>query len=248
METGIVGPDELGELDPCARTTGVSLAAYEPRSGYADPTAAAVGFLRAAKTLGARFERRRATALLVGGDRLGGVGRRMAPWSRVPWCSPPGRGPCRSPRAGLDLPIRPARVRVALFERPYALPTHLTLIDTTEGFYARPAAGRPRPRRQPGQPRVAAVAPTLRRRSPTGPASWKPCGRSRSASPRSRKRRSGRSGILDMTPDGRPLLRPAGPRSLPCRRLERDGGSEGAGGRGRGGALGLRRRPEQAGA
>ena len=55
--------------------------------------------------------------------------------------------------AGLDLPIRPARW-VALFERPYALPTHLTLIDTTEGLReARRRADHPR--RQPGQPGVA---------------------------------------------------------------------------------------------
>jgi sarcosine oxidase, subunit beta len=141
VETGIVGPDELGEIDPALRTTGVSLAAYEPRGGYADPTATAVGFLRAAETLGARFERRRATALLVSGDRVRGVRTEDGPLesgavvlAAGAWSVP------LAGSAGLDLPIRPARVRVALFERPYALPTHLTLIDTTVGFYARPAA------------------------------------------------------------------------------------------------------------
>src|ERR687898_552531 len=51
VETGIVGPEELREIDPALRTTGVSLAAYEPRGAYAAPTATAVSFLRAAKTL-----------------------------------------------------------------------------------------------------------------------------------------------------------------------------------------------------
>src|SRR3712207_7275618 len=40
---------------------------------YADPAATAVGFLRAAQVLGARFERRRATALILRNDRIRGV-------------------------------------------------------------------------------------------------------------------------------------------------------------------------------
>jgi sarcosine oxidase subunit beta len=216
VETGIVGPDELGEIDPALRTTGVSLAAYEPRGGYADPTATAVGFLRAAKTLGARFERRRATALLVSGDRIRGVRTEDGPvesgavvLAAGAWSVPIAES------AGLDLPIRPARVRVALFERPYALPTHLTLIDTTEGFYARPAAeqttlvgsrdslewlGSPdAPTPEPdGTFIVAALRKVAQRLPALAQAPY----------------RSGRSGILDMTPDGRPLLGPGGPEGL----------------------------------
>src|SRR5215211_9388641 len=42
VETGLVGPEELGEIDPALRTDGIALAAYEPRGGYADPVATAV--------------------------------------------------------------------------------------------------------------------------------------------------------------------------------------------------------------
>src|SRR3712207_3359190 len=73
VETSLVGPDELGEMEPALRTDGVALAAYEPRGGYADPAATAVGFLDAAKTLGARLERRRVTALLQRGGLIRGV-------------------------------------------------------------------------------------------------------------------------------------------------------------------------------
>src|ERR687893_918670 len=69
VETSLVSPGELGEIEPALRTDGVALAAHEPRGGYADPAATAVGFLRAARSLGARFERRRAMALVVRGDR-----------------------------------------------------------------------------------------------------------------------------------------------------------------------------------
>jgi sarcosine oxidase subunit beta len=216
VEAGIVGPDELGEIDPALRTTGVSLAAYEPRGGYADPTAATVSFLRAAKTLGARFERRRATALLVSGDRVRGVRTEDGPvesgavvLAAGAWSVP------LAESAGLDLPIRPARVRVALFDRPYALPTHITLIDTTEGFYARPAAEQTTlvgsrdslawldsPEAPTLEPDGAFIVEALRKVALRLPALAHAA------------YRSVRSGILDMTPDGRPLLGPAGPEGL----------------------------------
>ena len=216
VETGLVSPDELREIEPALRTEGVALAAYEPRGGYADPAATAVGFLRAAEALGASFERRRATALVVRGDRLRGVRTdadtleaKTVVLAAGAWSVP------LATSVGLDLPIRPARVRVAIFERPYELPTHLTIIDTTEGFYARPAAEHATlvgsrdslewtsdPDAPTPEPEGAFVAEVLRRLALRLPAL--------AGAPY----RSGRSGILDMTPDGRPLLGPAGPDGL----------------------------------
>jgi sarcosine oxidase, subunit beta len=216
VETGLVGPQELGEIDPALRTDGVALAAYEPRGGYADPVATAVGFLRAAQARGARFQRRRVTALLVDRGRVRGVQTEGGPvesdfvvLAAGAWSVPLAKG------AGLDLPIRPARVYVALFERPYHLPTHLTLIDATAGFYTRPAAeratligsrdslewieGPDEPTPEPRSAFVKDVSSRLGRRLPAlADAPY----------------RSGRSGILDMTPDGRPILGPAGPEGL----------------------------------
>jgi len=216
VETGLVGPEELGEIDPALRTDGIALAAYEPRGGYADPVATAVGFLRAAQTAGARFERRRVTALQLEGDRVRGVQTDEGPvnsdlvvLAAGAWSLPLAR------RVGLDLPIRPARVYVALFERPYDLPTHLTLIDTTGGFYARPAAERATligsrnslewidgPDEPTPEPHSAFVVEASRRIALRIPALA------------DAPYRSGRSGILDMTPDGRPLLGPAGAKGL----------------------------------
>jgi sarcosine oxidase, subunit beta len=106
--------------------------------------------------------------------------------------------------------VRPARVGVALFERPYELPTHPALIDATEGFYTRPAAERatlvgsrdslewlPNPNMPTPEPDSAFVEGASRRLGRRIPALA------------GARYRSGRSGILDMTPDGRPLLGPA---------------------------------------
>jgi sarcosine oxidase subunit beta len=216
VETTLVGPEELEDLDPALRTEGISLAAFEPRGGYADPAATAVGLLRAAEALGARFERRRVTALLERGGGIGGVqtsGGSLDAGAVVlaagAWSVPLAEG------VGLELPIRPARVRVALFERPYELPTHLTLIDTTEGFYARPAAERatlvgsrdslewlPGPDEPTPEPDPIFIGEASRKIGLRIPALARA------------PYRSGRSGILDMTPDARPILGPAGPEGL----------------------------------
>ena len=216
VETTLVGLEELEDLDPALRTGGISIAAFEPRGGYADPAATAVGLLRAAEALGARFERRRVTALLERGGGIGGVQTSGGPLdagavvlAAGAWSVPLAEG------VGLELPIRPARVRVALFERPYELPTHLTLIDTTGGFYARPAAERatlvgsrdslewlPGPDEPTPEPDPIFIGEASRKIGRRIPALA------------SAPYRSGRSGILDMTPDTRPILGPAGPEGL----------------------------------
>jgi len=216
VETQLIGPEELGVLDPSLRTDGVTLAAHEPRGGYADPIATALGFLNAAEALGARFERRRVTALLERGGEVYGVQTGEGPveaeivvLAAGAWSVP------LAGSVGLDLRIRPARVSVALFERPYELPTHLTVIDTTEGFYARPAAESATlvgsrdslewldgPDEPTPEPDAAFVAQASRRVGHRIPALA------------NAPYRSGRSGILDMTPDGRPILGPAGPEGL----------------------------------
>lgn len=216
VETALVGPDELRDLDPALDVKGVVLAAYEPRGGYADPAATAVGFLRAARELGARFERRRVTALRTRGDAVTGVetdgGSVEAPvvvLAAGAWSAPLASG------VGLDLCIRPARVQVALLERPPSLTTHLAIIDSVGGFYARPAAER-----------LTLVGSRSHLSWLDDPDEWNPDpdpGFPEAASRLVSERvpalrgapyRSGRAGVLDMTPDGRPVLGPAGPEGL----------------------------------
>lgn len=215
VETELVTPDGLKDLDPSLRLDGVALAAYEPRGGYADPSATTVGFLRAASRLGARFERRRVTGLRVENDRVTGVETDSGPvaagnvvLAAGVWSAPLAAG------AGLDLPIRPSRVQVATFERP-SLPTHLTIIDSVLGFYARPAAEQAtlaglRDRfewledaedweSEPDTDFPREVSSLLEQRIPVLAGAGY---------------RGGRAGVLDMTPDTRPILGPEGPEGL----------------------------------
>src|SRR5579863_1314721 len=55
VDTRLVEPSELKSLDPAFNIDDVALAAYEPRSGYADPIATTKGFAAAAMQRGVRF-------------------------------------------------------------------------------------------------------------------------------------------------------------------------------------------------
>jgi sarcosine oxidase, subunit beta len=216
VETELVGPEELQEIEPALDTEGIALVAYEPRGGYADPTATAVGFLRAAEALGARFESRRVTELRLRGEEVTGVETEDGPLDAPvvvlaagAWSVPLASG------VGLEVPIQPARVQVSLFERPYALATHLTIIDSVLGFYARPTAEH-----------ATLVGLRDRFSNLEDPDEWDPdpdpdlpeatadlLGR-RVPGLRGTPYRSGRAGVLDVTPDGRPVLGPEGPAGL----------------------------------
>ncbi len=216
VETSLVTPEELVEIDPALDASGVALAAYEPRGGYADPTATALSLLQAAQKLGARFEKRRVTGLRTRGDEICGVESEDGPveaevvvLAAGAWSVP------LAASVGLNPPVNAARVQVAVLERPYTLSTHLTVIDSVNGFYARPAAERGTLvgsrsaishledpdiwDQQPDQGFAEEARDLLSRRIPA--LKDAPC-------------RSGRAGVLDMTPDGRPLLGPAGPEGL----------------------------------
>src|SRR3954454_14280475 len=74
IETRLVDRQELREIEPFLYTDDLTLAAYEPNSGYADPNATLHGFARAARDLAARiFEQVPVTAILTENGRVGGV-------------------------------------------------------------------------------------------------------------------------------------------------------------------------------
>lgn len=84
ITTRVVERAELAELIPGAVTEDVGLGAYEPESGYADPSGTAAGFLAAARARGARLVQGcRVSSVEVAGDAVVGVetdrGRFAAP-------------------------------------------------------------------------------------------------------------------------------------------------------------------------
>ena len=64
--TRVVGPAEVARLVPGAVTDDIAVAAYEPESGYADPSGTAAGFLAAARARGARLSRAAACDAVAG--------------------------------------------------------------------------------------------------------------------------------------------------------------------------------------
>lgn len=74
VNTRIIFPEELREIDPGVETSDITCAAWEPESGFAEPAATAYGFAAAARDLGASIhEGVEATAIETDGDRVTGV-------------------------------------------------------------------------------------------------------------------------------------------------------------------------------
>lgn len=144
VETQLVGPEELVELEPELRVAEDELAAYEPRSGYADPGATTRALADAARRLGVDLrEGVGVTAIRTEGDRVVGVettaGFIAAPvvvLANGAWSVPLARA------VGIEIPIETVAVRLAFVRRPAGLrrgwAAHLVLLDRAHGAYTRP--------------------------------------------------------------------------------------------------------------
>jgi sarcosine oxidase subunit beta len=140
----LVTADDVRRLAPAFAVDDFSFAAYEPESGYADPTGTASAFLSAARVAGARLiQDVRVTAVDTQAGRVRGVttsqGSFEAPIvvnAAGPWAKEVGL------LAGLDLPITTWRHDTAFLRRPKDLgPSHPTAIDFINLMYFRPETG-----------------------------------------------------------------------------------------------------------
>ena len=118
--------------------------AYEPQSGYADPSSVAVTYARRAREMGAEVRlSTEVTAIQVVGGRVVGVETpegvvatpvvviAAGPWSNSLFDS-----------LGVDLPQKPMRHQVLTLERPPGvLPSHPTVADLINEFSFRPEGG-----------------------------------------------------------------------------------------------------------
>jgi glycine/D-amino acid oxidase-like deaminating enzyme len=141
IDTRVIGPAEVAELVPGSITDDISVAAYEPQSGYADPSGTAAGFLAAARRDGATFVRGcRVTNVTVDGAVVSGVatdrGRFAAPVvvdAAGAWAA----GLART--VGVDVPVEAWRHDTAFFGLPTGRgPDFPIVIDETNQVYFRP--------------------------------------------------------------------------------------------------------------
>lgn len=140
IDTRLVDAATVAELVPGIRTDDVELAAWEPGSGYADPTMSCSSLLTGATGNGARlWQHCPALGIRTEGGRVTGVdtarGFVEAPivvLAAGAWSVPLAAG------IGLDLPIQTWRHDVAYLVRPNEVPGHPTIIDFANSMYARP--------------------------------------------------------------------------------------------------------------
>lgn len=141
IDSQVVTPAELKELQPCGNFDDIVIAAYEPSSGYVDSIAAARTLANAA--VRERVEIHEQTTILsieVAGDRTAGVetGRGFISSGTVvcaagPWSTKLLEG------IGVAIPITALRVQVAIVQRPLDLePPHFVYLDTINSMFCRP--------------------------------------------------------------------------------------------------------------
>jgi len=141
VETREVSLDDVRRILPGVELDGVGAAAWEPGSGFADPTATAYAFAEAARrggaTLRAPCEVRR---LLVEGGRVTGVETsdgRIAT-ERVVLVPGAWAQPLLSP-LGLEYGLSPFRIQVSIFRWPAGFQQrHPAVIDATRKAWFRP--------------------------------------------------------------------------------------------------------------
>lgn len=218
IDTSVVGPVELGDILPGMAVDDVGAAAYEPRSGYADPTGTAAGLLAAARARGAAYAAGvRVLAVRVSGDRVAGVATAQGDVDAPVVVDAAGAWAAELARtAGLEIPVEPWRHDTAYFGLPPARPSSIPIVlDHAGAVYFRPEGGElllvgletgnevggspdaPIPGYDPG-----VLGPMVERLTARVP--WMADGDFRSAN-------RGQDG---MTPDQRAILGPAGPDGL----------------------------------
>ena len=144
IDTRLVSPVEMRELEPRLRTEDLVAGCYEPGSGYCNPVETAQGFARAARAAGARIlEDTAVSGLLLEGDRVRGVrtsaGEILAPVvlnAAGLWSAPV------AAMAGVALPIHVCRHKINIVSWPEAdRRPHPMVYDFVTNIYTRPELG-----------------------------------------------------------------------------------------------------------
>lgn len=141
INTFLIGPGDLKELEPSYDVSDVESAAYEPDSGYADPQATTLAFAEAARKLGAQvYQEVQVGKIIEQGGRVSGVltdrhGEISAPVVVV--CAGPWTPELVRP-FGVSLPIVCDRHQVASFVAPSDVKLRVCCIDGAKEMYFRP--------------------------------------------------------------------------------------------------------------
>lgn len=140
----VITADDVHRLAPAFKTDDFEYAAYEPESGYADPSSTTQALLESARQRGARLVQDcEVLGMQIKGDRVIGVRTSRGEFfSQVvvnaagAWAAQIGQ------MAGLDLPLTTWQHDTMFIRRPKDLGhTHPTVIDFPNEMYFRPETG-----------------------------------------------------------------------------------------------------------
>lgn len=140
----VVTAADVGRLAPIFTTGDFELAAYEPESGYADPSGTAAAFLRAARDRGARLVQEcHVVHIRCERGRVAEVETNRGVFSTPIVVNAAGVGAAEIGRmVGLEVPVDTWRHEALVIRRPVALgPSHPTVIDFVHSMYFRPETG-----------------------------------------------------------------------------------------------------------
>jgi glycine/D-amino acid oxidase-like deaminating enzyme len=139
IATQLVNADDVKALAPDMTTDDIELAAYEPESGYADPSSSAASLLAAARACGASVRHAEVTAILTEGDRVTGVRTPEGDIEADVVVLAAGAWSAKVARSvGLHLPIRAWVHDVGYVTRPSGFAAFPVFIDFGRAMYARP--------------------------------------------------------------------------------------------------------------
>ncbi len=144
INTRLVSPTEMREIEPRLRIEDLVAGCYEPDSGYCNPVETAQGFARAARARGVRImEGTEVVGVLTEGSRVAGVRT--------------SQGEIRAPRVvnaaglwgarvgamvGLEIPITVCRHKISIVTWPEeARRPHPMVYDFASNIYTRPEMG-----------------------------------------------------------------------------------------------------------
>ncbi len=141
VETYLITPGELHDLAPNIWAEDILLAAYEPHSGYADPTATTLSLLDAARQRGVQLRQHaEVQGFLTQGERILGVqtSEGVIEAGTIA-CATGGWTMELLQKLGLKFPVWNIRHQVAILQRPGdAQADHMTYIDGVLDVYYRP--------------------------------------------------------------------------------------------------------------
>jgi len=140
----LVEAADVKRLAPAFTTHDFELAAYEPESGYADPSASTNTFMEAARQRGTQLVQDcMVTDILVSSGRVSGVKTTQGDFSAPLVINAAGAWAAGVARlVGLEIPVDTWRHDTMFIKRPAEMgPSHPTAIDDANSMYFRPESG-----------------------------------------------------------------------------------------------------------